>query len=131
MSIPTHDLELLRAPPGTSGAVRLRSQIFETATGWRELPLRGRLWRNRPPGCDHLRAWQTPTGAIVWTTEEYRTGRLSVDAWAYERAYRIAETKFRIHYPSLARMFLIWEPARLDMLPTLNTLDMVGQEYFQ
>jgi hypothetical protein len=130
MTIPAHDLELLRAPPGAPGAVRLRSQIFALATGWREMPLDRRLRRQRPPG-DHLRAWRTSTGAIVWTSEEYSSGRAPADAWAYERAYRISETAYRLHYPSLARMFLIWEPARVDARPTIHTLDLLGQEYFK
>ena len=133
MSINTEALELLRAPPGTRGAVRLRTQIFALATGWREIPLEGRVWRNRPPGCDHLRAWQAD-GTIVWTCEQYE-GRPSAEllAWIREHSYTLRHTSFKIHNPACGgcTMFAIWQPAALDATAILQALDTVAMEYWQ
>jgi hypothetical protein len=132
--IPAHDLELLRAPPGRRGAVCLRAQIFATATGWRELPLDGATWRKRPPGCDHLRAWQiSPRGPIIYTTEQYdERPSAELIAWIRAHSYTLRHTSFKIHNPcGGCTMFAIWQPAALDATATLQALDKLSTEYWQ
>ena len=127
------DLKILRARPGEGGAVRLRAQLFATCTGWREVPRENRrVWRNSPPGCDHVRAWQV-SGTIAYTTEEY-DGRPSAElvAWIRDHSYTLRHTSFKIHNPcGGCTMFVIWQPAELDATATVQALDKLATEYWQ